>query len=151
MPHKDIEVRRAYHREYRRRNSAIRAAQRPDEDRARHANQRAAKYGAPGRISTSDVRQILSKGRCHYCGSTECLGIDHVIPLYAKGPNEPRNIVPCCHSCNASKHRRDRPGHWSHEHDACVICGTTERKHSSKGRCVSCDSTERTRQSRRKH
>lgn len=28
---------------------------------------------------------------------------------------------------------------WSRKHDACIDCGTTERKHASKGRCTRCN------------
>lgn len=30
-------------------------------------------------------------------------------------------------------------GRWSRQHDACIDCGTTERKHASKGRCTRCN------------
>ena len=30
-------------------------------------------------------------------------------------------------------------GRWSRKHDACVACGTTERKHKSRGCCTSCE------------
>lgn len=136
MPSKDTAARRAYIREWRRKNAASLA----DGDRKRHANKRAAHYGALGVLSLEDVRYALRERRCFYCGieNPEWLGIDHVIPLHAGGPNTRENIVACCHPCNASKWRGDHPGQWSHEYDSCQQCGTTERMHLSLGLCTSC-------------
>lgn len=56
---------------------------------------------------------------CHYCGRllthtfrTQRTGdvaagmFDHVIPRSRGGTDDPVNLVPCCHLCNASKHDR---------------------------------------------
>lgn len=51
-------------------------------------------------------------GKCAYCGKnvSDCLTIDHIIPLKRKNPNYNRrflygieNMNPCCPSCNSSK------------------------------------------------
>lgn len=149
MPYKDPLVRLAYQQHYRENHREQRHSERPMHDRARHANRRAAMYGAPGRITVADVRSILHPGaRCTYCGRTAeqlprfrgrfALGIDHVNPLHAGGPNTVENIAPCCHSCNASKYRADRPWRWSRTREACIGCGTTERKHTARGYCNAC-------------
>lgn len=138
MPHKDILDRRAYFREYKRLNRGRRRQMTADSDRARHANDRARAYGAPGRITIADVRAVLAVGACFYCGATDGLGIDHVVPLHKRGPNVRENIVACCHPCNASKHRADRPRRWSWKHDACIQCKTSERPHLALGLCVRC-------------
>jgi 5-methylcytosine-specific restriction endonuclease McrA len=138
MPHKDPETRRAYLRAYKRRNAARMKQAVADSDRARHANNRAAKYGAPGRITLEQVRAILADRTCAYCGSREKVGIDHVIGLHAGGANEPANIVACCRACNASKWRADRPGRWSRLADRCSSCGTDERPHICHGLCTRC-------------
>ncbi len=145
MPHKDPEIAREYHRRWRQINKAKRAARRPLDDRVRHANQRALRYGAPGRITIYEVQVVLHVGaRCHYCGKTALevggwgLGIDHVIPLHLGGPNEQSNIVACCQRCNISKHRSDRPWRWAREHDACIRCGGTDRPHAGNGYCSKC-------------
>lgn len=125
-----------------------------DYDRVRHANRRAALYGVAGRITIADVRAAKAAGRCFYCkartstGKFKDLGIDHRIPLHAGGSNDRANLVACCHSCNASKFRGDRPGRWSREHDACQGCGTSERKHVARGLCNACYIQSRSRNQR---
>ena len=42
--------------------------------------------------------------RCAYCGDTENLTMDHVVPLFHGGHHSPENIVPACRHCNAVKH-----------------------------------------------
>lgn len=140
MPHKDPEARRRFYREYKRRNRERRREMNADGDRKRHANRRAALYDVPGRLTLEDVRAVLKDRRCFYCGVEDppWLGIDHVIPLHAGGPNIRENIVACCHPCNASKYRSDRPGRWSRTRDNCARCGTSERKHLAKGFCSPC-------------
>ena len=140
MPHKDAATRRAYHRDWKRRNRGRYRDHARAWDSARHANERAEHYGAPGRISWQDAATVLAVGRCYYCGRTEgyWFGLDHVVPLCDGGPNEIDNIVCCCHPCNASKWRQDRPYRWSRRHDRCVDCGTNERKHLCHGFCSAC-------------
>lgn len=138
MPHKDPKERYSYQKAYRESHRAKRAAQRPDQDRARHANRRAAIYGVEGRILTRDVRQVLAAGKCFYCESTDRLTIDHVVPLNAGGANDLSNLVACCLKCNISKYRSDLPGRWSQVADNCFDCGTTDRKHLSYGLCGRC-------------
>lgn len=41
--------------------------------------------------------------QCRYCGATESLEVDHVIPLSMGGANTLQNLVVACRSCNASK------------------------------------------------
>ena len=138
MPHKDPEAFRAYQKAYREATRAKRAARRPDDDRARHANERAEKYGAPGRIGIREVRIVMAAGECHYCGSSDRLTLDHVTPLHAGGANALSNLVACCLSCNISKFRSDRPRRWSRTVDACIKCSTTDLKHVAFGMCGPC-------------
>ena len=44
--------------------------------------------------------------RCYYCGVQGAMHADHRIPLSRGGANTIDNIVPCCKSCNSSKHKR---------------------------------------------
>lgn len=44
---------------------------------------------------------------CVYCGSTEDLTIDHVIPQCKGGPTTASNCVTACRSCNQSKGSSD--------------------------------------------
>ena len=41
--------------------------------------------------------------KCVYCGSTESLTIDHVVPLSKGGPTTSSNCVTACRSCNQAK------------------------------------------------
>lgn len=146
MPYADPDVRRAYYRSWKKK--AGKRLSNKMYDAAKHANQRAEKYGAPGRITTGDVRAVLCVPvgamavtvDCFYCRERGVgwLGIDHRVALAVGGANVRENLVPCCHSCNASKMRGDRPRRWAWEHDQCVGCGTTSRPHVSHGRCSSC-------------
>lgn len=36
-------------------------------------------------------------------------------------------------------HRDELKGRWSRKYDACIECGTTEKKYASKGRCHACN------------
>lgn len=40
---------------------------------------------------------------CHYCGDTDGLTIDHVVPRSRGGQDCLNNYLTACHSCNASK------------------------------------------------
>jgi len=41
--------------------------------------------------------------RCRYCGATERLSVDHVVPRCQGGGDEPENLVVACKSCNSRK------------------------------------------------
>jgi len=43
---------------------------------------------------------------CVYCGATEDLTLDHVIPRSRGGSHAPENLVTACRSCNSRKHAR---------------------------------------------
>ena len=110
MPYRDPARAQTYNREYKRANRWRYRARQKSFDAARHANERAAKYGRPGVLTPEDVEAVLAAEECRYCGTTEDLGIDHVVGLHdPAGTNYPENIVACCHSCNAKKRRRAAP------------------------------------------
>ncbi len=44
--------------------------------------------------------------KCAYCGSTENLHVDHVIPLVGGGSSELDNLVTACRECNCGKSGR---------------------------------------------
>lgn len=141
MPHRDPATRRAYMRRWRARNRGRYAARQKATDAARHANQRAARYGAPGILTIDEAAAILAVERCHWCGTTDSdpwWTLDHLKPLHDGGLNRPANIRCSCHSCNASKYRSDRPGRWSRAYDYCRECLTTDKPHRAHGRCESC-------------
>lgn len=66
--------------------------------------------------SIRDYERELERGKvCVYCGSTEALSIDHIIPLSRAGVDpriaalldSPDNCICACKRCNASKGDRD--------------------------------------------
>lgn len=147
MPYKDPEQAKAFYREWKK--GSKKRQSNKYYDAAKHANARAVMYGVSGHVSTQDVREVLDGSRCFYCGvadgghhgrgpKRDTLGIDHRVALANGGLNTSENLVACCHSCNASKYRSDRPRRWSRAHDACIECESTERKHDSHGRCTRC-------------
>lgn len=147
MPHVDQEERKRYLKAYKKSENGRRLT--ALYDRAKNANRRAEKLGAEGRITTADVRAVLhEEAVCAYCRTAERLTIDHRVPMAAGGPNVRENLVAACLTCNISKKNGDRPGRWSQKHDQCIRCGTTEKKHVSKGRCSRCYNAE-TRTERR--
>ena len=40
---------------------------------------------------------------CVYCGSTENLATDHIIPINKGGTQDPKNLIRACKSCNSAK------------------------------------------------
>lgn len=43
---------------------------------------------------------------CAYCGATDNMSIDHVVPLSRGGTHDVDNLLPACRSCNSSKGNR---------------------------------------------
>ena len=55
-----------------------------------------------------DERTKMTEAQaCCYCGSTDNLCMDHLIPRMRGGPDSPDNLVTACRSCNSSKGGRD--------------------------------------------
>jgi 5-methylcytosine-specific restriction endonuclease McrA len=74
--------------------------------RARAARRRARSRAAFVRDLPWDAVLGKTNGGCAYCGSSENLTLDHVLPLALHGQHEPANLVAACASCNASKGQR---------------------------------------------
>lgn len=55
-------------------------------------------------ITPKDMRYL--EGPCAYCGSTENITMDHVVPISRGGTHGIGNLVPCCSNCNS--HKLDR-------------------------------------------
>ena len=56
----------------------------------------------------NDERWKMENGaRCVYCGSTENLSVDHLIPRIKGGADTVENLVCSCKSCNSSKGKKD--------------------------------------------
>lgn len=45
--------------------------------------------------------------RCHYCGATGRLTLDHKTPQSKGGTHDDDNLVTCCSSCNSAKRGKD--------------------------------------------
>lgn len=45
--------------------------------------------------------------QCAYCGSTENLTVEHIVPISRFGANKRYNIIPACSHCNSSKSDQD--------------------------------------------
>ena len=65
---------------------------------------------SPGEAKRIWRREIKEKWehKCAYCGSTENLTIDHIVPQSKGGIDFTKNVVCACHDCNQSKGHE----HW---------------------------------------
>ena len=65
--------------------------------------------------------------------------------------NDDENLITLCRSCHAKEHYNEMKkaqyekykDKWSIKYDKCIECGTTERKHKSKGLCANCSARKR--------
>jgi 5-methylcytosine-specific restriction endonuclease McrA len=95
---------------------AVRAVEERDavvaESRAKEAERtRRYRQRGGGQVSPSMRAQILERDghACLECSDTECLEIDHIIPLNKGGdPTHPDNLQTLCRPCNARKRDRVR-------------------------------------------
>ncbi len=62
-------------------------------------------YTRPSRISRRLRDRIFDRdGRvCAYCGSSEDLSVDHILPKSLGGGDEEENLVTSCSRCNSMK------------------------------------------------
>ena len=44
---------------------------------------------------------------CYYCGASDCLTVDHLVPRTRGGPDDSDNLIWACRRCNSSKQGRD--------------------------------------------
>jgi len=75
----------------------------PEKDKARGFRRRAHKESVASFHVTKKEFAALYASPCAYCGSTEKICIDHVVPLSKGGVNGIGNYLPACLSCNSSK------------------------------------------------
>lgn len=76
-------------------------------------------YVENNRVTTGRGRHVrhrqtvLSRDnyQCVYCGSTDQLTLDHVVPVSRGGSDEIENLVACCQRCNSIKGART-PEEW---------------------------------------
>lgn len=153
MPLSDPAKRQAYNAAYKRRNRHRFRDRQKLYDAARHANERAAKYGSPGVLTPEDVETILASRTCHWCGRSDLTGrdltVDHIVGLHDKSATNTRdNLAPSCSSCNARKRRAAEPGRWASSWNECQLCGGMDSPHAGKGVCRRCWQRERRRRLR---
>lgn len=48
----------------------------------------------------------LYNSPCFYCGSTDKITADHIVPISRGGTHSIGNLVPACSFCNGSKHNK---------------------------------------------
>jgi 5-methylcytosine-specific restriction endonuclease McrA len=90
------EIERERKRRYRKRNAeAVRKRER-EKTYARRAKQ-------PYSKELANLMAILVQQPCAYCGTTENITIDHIVPLSREGRHGASNLAPACFSCNSSK------------------------------------------------
>jgi len=55
--------------------------------------------------SLDKLNRISAKtnGKCGYCGSTEKITIDHMVPRSKGGSDDEKNLIFCCRKCNGMK------------------------------------------------
>jgi len=61
------------------------------------------------KISTfyDDEKYKLNTKQCCYCGRTDNLTLDHLIPKFSEGQDTGDNFLYACKSCNSSKNKND--------------------------------------------
>lgn len=72
-----------------------------EEDAARAEEAREARAGRR-QFSAAEALAIADVP-CRYCGSTDRVVLDHIVPLAKGGPDEPHNLQPLCTPCNSAK------------------------------------------------
>ena len=51
--------------------------------------------------------KLLSGNKCSYCGVTDDLALDHILPQKYGGKDVGDNLIYACRSCNSSKGKKD--------------------------------------------
>lgn len=61
-----------------------------------------------GTVTLAEWKETLEyfDNSCAYCGSTDKITQDHIVPVANGGLNTKYNLVPACKSCNCSKNSR---------------------------------------------
>jgi len=94
---------RESHREEKRECERRRYAENPEVSAAKARTRRARIAGAA--VEDLDIQEVFDYWgpMCAYCGSTDDLTLDHIVPLSQGGSHSFDNLCVACRSCNASK------------------------------------------------
>lgn len=124
--HKYYDAHKEEHREYNKRHyenhktermeyykQYSRTTQGKAAQKAAQHNYNARKIQNGGSFSADEWIDVCIKfdDKCAYCGKETKLTADHIIPVSKGGSSNINNIIPCCQSCNSSKHNSDL-GDW---------------------------------------
>lgn len=60
-----------------------------------------------GSFYPDEREKVSNAGTCVYCGATDALSLDHLIPRLRGGEDAADNLVTACRPCNSSKGGRD--------------------------------------------
>ena len=60
-----------------------------------------------GALADDEELKMRLPQACAYCGSRECLSVDHLVAIHHGGANSGENMVWACRACNSSKGTRD--------------------------------------------
>jgi len=108
-PHKNLEATRRYRANHPERTAASAKKYRqnnPEKMALKAMKRRAWKIEGGVYLITVKELQRLYSGSCAYCGSTENIEIDHVVPLARGGRHSIGNLVSACQFCNRSKNKK---------------------------------------------
>jgi len=67
-----------------------------------NTHRRRALKGSASPMLVEYMAQLLTMP-CTYCGTTENITVDHIVPLSRGGEHETDNLAAACYSCNSSK------------------------------------------------
>jgi len=101
-PDYDKEYRIGHSREAAAQHKAWRKAN-PEKVAATEHRRRARQVNAT--VEDFDILAVWERDdyTCVYCGATEGLSIDHIVPLFSGGAHSPDNLCVACRRCNSSK------------------------------------------------
>lgn len=67
------------------------------------------RYGIPDQLLSA--ADLPPNEECAYCGTSDDITWDHVVPMSRGGANAAHNLVPACGPCNRSKNSKT-PDEW---------------------------------------
>lgn len=70
-----------------------------------HIKRKIAKESKSYKILDKEFRKLYASP-CAFCGSTDKITMDHIIPISRSGNHSIGNLQPLCRSCNSSKNNR---------------------------------------------